>query len=464
MYRKGWSTFLFIFSCVSAILYPMEISKDILEFEEQVIFKLRKLYQEFGYSRYKMSRFEEYELYTENKAFLPSGEILTFTGVNGRLMALRPDVTLSIVKYAKYDEKLNKLYYNENVYRSDGSEFKEQMQAGVECIGNVNVTVMGEILLLAKRSLDILSDRTRLDISHMGYLAGLLSNEKITIEQKKNIVSCISGKNTSELRILCTKYCLSDAFFNNITTLAMLYGTYDEVMEKLQSMCKNSEMKSALKDLEALNNEMCKQGLDKHINIDFSIVNDISYYNGVIFQGYIEGTPKKVLSGGRYDELLRKFGKNSGAIGFAVNLDMLEAPGVAETEESTGIISIALPKGRLGEKAYEILETAGYGCPEIKEESRKLVFENKELGIRYFWVKPSDVASYVERGAADIGVVGKDTLLENSTDIYELLDLGIGKCDISVAAENGFNPSTIKKTLRVATKFPNITRAFYQKQ
>ncbi len=126
-------------------------------------------------------------------------------------------------------------------------------------------------------------------------------------------------------------------------------------------------------------------------------------------------------------------------------------------------INVALPKGRLGEKVYAMFEQSGYECPSIKENNRKLIFENEEVGVRYFWVKPSDVAIYVERGAADIGVAGKDILLEYSPDVYELLDLKIGKCRMAVAAKKDFrdNPS---ETLRVATKFSNIAQKFYNEK
>ncbi len=124
------------------------------------------------------------------------------------------------------------------------------------------------------------------------------------------------------------------------------------------------------------------------------------------------------------------------------------------------IINIALPKGRLGEKVYDIFETAGYPCPSIKEDSRKLIFENSEAGIRYFWVKPSDVAIYVERGAADIGVAGKDILLEYSPDIYELLDMNMGKCRMAVAGKSTFRDNT-QRPLKVATKFSNIAQEYY---
>ena len=127
------------------------------------------------------------------------------------------------------------------------------------------------------------------------------------------------------------------------------------------------------------------------------------------------------------------------------------------------MINVALPKGRLGEKVYDMFEKAGYDCPSIKENFRKLTFENKEKGVRYFWVKPSDVAIYVERGAADIGVAGKDILLEYSPDVYELLDLGLGKCRMAVAGKTDFADDT-EKTLRVATKFVNIAANYYSKK
>lgn len=129
----------------------------------------------------------------------------------------------------------------------------------------------------------------------------------------------------------------------------------------------------------------------------------------------------------------------------------------------SGMLNIALPKGRLGEKVYDIFETAGYPCPELKEPNRKLIFENIAAGVRYFWAKPSDVAIYVERGAADIGVVGKDILLEYEPDVYELLDLDMGKCRMCVAGPADFRDD-LSRTLRVATKFPNITRNYYSSQ
>lgn len=124
------------------------------------------------------------------------------------------------------------------------------------------------------------------------------------------------------------------------------------------------------------------------------------------------------------------------------------------------MLNIALPKGRLGEKVYGMLERAGYGCPAIKENGRRLIFESPDGSVRYFWVKPSDVSIYVERGAADIGIAGKDILLEYSPSVYELLDLNIGKCRMAVAAPKGFYDDRTR-TLKVATKFPNVAKRYY---
>ena len=424
--------------------------------------RLRTLYRQYGYTRYRTSRFEEYALYADNKAFLASGDIISFTGIGGKLMALRPDVTLSIAKTAcDCGNGQTKLYYNENVYRSDGNEFREHMQVGLECIGVMDCASMVEVLVLAKRSLESFGGRSCLDISHMGFISGMLKGTRLTHDQKKQLLMCVSGKNIPGLNKLCSEHGLSDGFRSRMTALTGVYGPIGDTIPILHGISNNEETDSALRELESVCGALQRSGAQRDINLDFSIVNDISYYSGIIFQGYIEGIPAKVLSGGRYDMLMQKFGKSSGAIGFAVYLDLLGGQKPEQTDET---INIALPKGRLGDKAYAILEAAGFGCPEISGESRRLVFESPGNGVRYFWVKPSDVAKYVERGAADIGIVGKDILLELSPAVYELLDLDIGKCSICVAAEKGFSPGSGGNTLRVATNFPNIARDHYGKQ
>ena len=315
----------------------MELSDDVLRYDEQATMILRSLYRQYGYTQYRMSRFEEYGLYSDNKSFLASGEIITFTGAGGKLMALRPDVTLSIVKNTKDSDGLKKLYYNENIYRPDGREFKEQMQVGIECIGNLDRYSIGEVIMLAGRSLEMLCESryvgdTRLcgavscvDISHMGFINGLLENEGLSSAQKAALLKRISEKNSPELDSLCVEYGLGNDFRERIVALSTLYGPYKETSKELRRLSVNEETDAALREMETILNILNEFGAESNFNIDFTIVNDISYYSGVIFQGFIEGIPTKVLSGGRYDMLLRKFGKRSGAVGFAINLDLLKS-------------------------------------------------------------------------------------------------------------------------------------------
>jgi ATP phosphoribosyltransferase regulatory subunit len=202
--------------------------------------------------------------------------------------------------------------------------------------------------------------------------------------------------------------------------------------------------------------------MQTQLRLDFSIANDVNYYNGLIFQGFVHGVPGVVLSGGRYDLLLQRLEKPQGAVGFAVYLNALEMGGASAKASAPACqwLNVALPKGRLGEQVYGLFEKAGLSAGLALNEGRKLVFEDTKIRLRFFLVKPSDVAIYVERGAADIGVVGRDVLLESEADVMELLDLELGKCRMAVAGQRG-STEDLTRPLRVATKYPAVTRAYY---
>ena len=431
----------------------------IIRNDEKAIFALRTLYRSYGYSQFKMRKFEEYDLYVKNKDFLISDSVITFTDTNGKLMALKPDVTLSIIKNTKDAPGVQKLYYNENVYRVSNRThaFKEIMQVGLECIGEVDSKCVIEVLNLAEESLKSISESYVLDISHMGIISEILDKCGASFECRKKVLQCIGEKNLHELAAVCR----ADGFDGEMTELlkklALTCGRACDVMPEIEAMLSGVVSEQSILELENI-----AAALDSEfVNIDFSVVNDMSYYNGIVFKGFIAGIPTGVLSGGQYDKLMKKMGKSSSAIGFAVYLDMLERLDEAQdSAEPKTTLNIALPKGRLGEKVYDLFEKAGFPCPAITGPNRKLIFENEEVGVRYFWVKPSDVAIYVERGAADIGVAGKDILLEYEPDIYELLDLNMGKCRMAVAAPKEFVDDT-EKTLKVATKFSNIAQNYY---
>jgi len=243
--------------------------------------------------------------------------------------------------------------------------------------------------------------------------------------------------------------------------------TTTEPNELEDTMClKFADLEMSLEELQALQNALGEAG--RGIRLDLSMADEMEYYNGLVFTGYVAGIPCAVLKGGRYDYLMQRFTPGANAIGFAIYLDELERlaaplPPVQQQGREKSWLNIALPKGRLGDKAYKLLAGAGYSATEDYNDTRRLVVENPDACVRYFLVKPSDVAIYVEHGAADIGIVGKDILTESGADVYELLDTGMGKCRMCVAGPAGFTDDE-SRALRVATKFVNIARDHYERR
>lgn len=294
--------------------------------EETAVMSLSKLYRSFGFKQFKMSKFEEYDLYAKNKDFLLSSNVITFTDTNGKLMALKPDVTLSIVKGSNdtFTEP-EKVYYSENVYRVDKGthQFKEIMQVGLECLGDLDIYSVSEVIMLAKKSLEAISERNILDISHMGFITGILDGTTLSDRQKKKIIDCISEKNTLAIKNYCDEFLLDDKTSNALVVLTGIYGTFPKCVQEIKKISLNEKTDSAVAELENIYEFLKQYGCANGVNLDFSIVNDLNYYNGVIFQGFIDGVPSSVLTGGRYDNLVHKLGKKSGAVGFAVYLDLL---------------------------------------------------------------------------------------------------------------------------------------------
>lgn len=433
----------------------MENYFDVLRPEEKYTIRLRSLYESMGYGRFCMSKFEKYDLYAQNKSFLTSSDVITFNDKNGNLMALKPDVTLSIVKNVR-DGVDEKVYYTENVYRMSGGDYKEIMQVGVENIGDGGVRSCTEVIELAYKSLELSGKRFVLDISHMGMVHGLIEAATDDPEFSAKLLDCVKEKNIAAAKEICNEIGCGEDKSEKLVLMMSVSGGLSENIDLIKTLVLNEKTYEAVKELEDLNSQL--SGFD--ISVDFSAVNDLNYYSGVIFRGFVEGVHSCVLSGGRYDNLMKKLGKHSGAVGFAVYINYLEGIWEESAEQNNEeYINIALPKGRLGEKAYNIFEKIGFGCPDILEDNRKLIFQNSENKVRFFWAKPSDVAIYVERGAADIGIVGKDILLESSPDIYELLDLKIGKCKMAVAGKKDVTSDS--GTLKVATKFPNIAKNYF---
>lgn len=299
--------------------------------DEEIMLRLRGLYHDYGYKPFKMSRFEEYDLYAKNKDFLVSGDILTFTDLNGKLLALKPDVTLSIIKNYKGGNGAYKVYYNENVYRPDKGthEFKEIMQSGIECIGDIGLYEECEVIRMALQSLALISESGSyiLDIASAGMLNGLLEAATADESVKKQLAGMINSKNIHGLREVCSEYSISGGTAETLVRLAEINMTLSDDFAELKKLCINREMSDACENLITVSEVFKKSGAAEHINIDFSILSNINYYSGIVFRGYIEELPKSILTGGRYDKLLAGMGKKGGAAGFAVYSDMLERLG-----------------------------------------------------------------------------------------------------------------------------------------
>ena len=444
----------------------MQFDLSYLQPKERASFALRALYEAAGCRKYHMGRFEEYGLYQENRSFLSSEQVITFTDLDGRLLALKPDVTLSIAKTAQpAPGQTLKYYYSENVYRpsAESHTFKEISQMGLELLGAVGEAQVGQAVELAAQSLAALGRPWVLEVSHMGYLAGLLDALGVPERARPLLLEKLRAKNAHELRATALASGLDEAGAAALGAVLALCGDYAPTLEQAEALCRGEAMRAAAAELRALAGPLAAAG--GSVRLDLTLTGEMEYYNGLVFQGYLRGLPRPLLKGGRYDLLMQKFTPGAGAIGFAVYLDELDRlsaplPPVQQQHPDRVMLNVALPKGRLGDKVYNLLACIGYGCPEDYNATRKLVVENPAAGIRYFLVKPSDVAIYVEHGAADVGIVGKDILTEAAADVYELLDTGLGRCRMCVAAPADYRDDP-SRPVRVATKFVNIAKSYY---
>lgn len=300
------------------------MKRDTLNTQERLTLGLRELYQAYGYSQYKVGTFEEYDLYARNKKFLESERVLTFSDRNGMLLALKPDVTLSIVKNAPNDGRTSKVCYTETVYRvpKNATGFREILQTGLECIGRVDAYARAEVLALAVKSLAMISERYVLDVSDIGVLSGVLAEEQLGDADCAKLILAVGEKNLHGLASLCDSLSVSPDTRRLLQALVSTSGPLMETLARVERLRLPRGCESALTELKTIGTLLSYYGAE-HVNLDFSVVNDMDYYNGLVFRGFVEGIPSGVLAGGRYDNLLSRMGKSGEAIGFAVYVDQL---------------------------------------------------------------------------------------------------------------------------------------------
>jgi ATP phosphoribosyltransferase regulatory subunit len=295
--------------------------------EERLPIELRALYRQYGYQIYQMSDFESYDLYRENKNFLSDNMVLTFTDIDGELMALKPDITLSIAKGIKPEDTVKKLFYAEHVFRPRRScdKFSEIEQMGLEYIGADSAYAEAEVVYLAALSLQAISEDYFLGLSHMVYVSSLLDALSVTAAQSESLFDAIRRKSMGDILLALEGINLSPAQSAALSTLVDLPTDTAAAIKIMRDNCLNQGMTAAVLELKSLIASLEQWGIGSRIRIDLSLLNDLEYYTGIVFQGYIKGIPRAVLSGGRYDGLLQRFGRNLSALGFALYLNEIYA-------------------------------------------------------------------------------------------------------------------------------------------
>ena len=338
------------------------LNSQFLKDDERAILTLRALYGKYGYLPYKMSKFEEYDLYVKNKDFLVSDSVITFNDINGKLLALKPDVTLSIIKNSTDETGCKqKVYYNENVYRIWGTtkQFKEIMQTGLECIGDLDIYDVYEVVYLSAKSLAAISDSFILDISHLGILNAMLNKITSNESARAEIMTCIKQKNAHEIASICEKYGIDSENAVLLQDFVSMYGNPNAVIARLKEINVDTELTKCVNELEALCSLLAKTEYQDRIRLDFSLVNDMNYYNGVVFNGFLDGVPETVLFGGSYDKLMERMGRKSKGIGFALYLDLLESIQKSAKEYDVDVLLLYTDKtdiSSLNQKVQELVD------------------------------------------------------------------------------------------------------------
>lgn len=292
--------------------------------ENSIVSNLINIYERFGFKKIKLSKFEDYNLYNNNKDFLQTEHILTFMNLNGNLKSLRPDVTLSIVKKVLKDneKETQKIYYIEDIYKIVSNEYEEIPQVGVEIIGKLNNYSNLEIISMAIESLKSIDEDYILEISNIDFISAIFDEIGINENLKIEILNNIYLKNKHDLEKLLNKN-VDNKYKKYILSFIELSGNYKDILKKLKSLIINKKMQKSYEELKSLSFVFELYNNFDKILLDFSIESQLGYYNGIIFKGYIKGNNDIILSGGRYDKLLNKFNSNKNAIGFAIYMDKL---------------------------------------------------------------------------------------------------------------------------------------------
>lgn len=426
--------------------------------------KLTKLFQDKGYAEISTPEVEYYDLFLRSGNPIPQESLLKIVDRSGKLMVMRPDCTTPIARVACTKLKAvpfpQRLYYNETVFRSGAAHrggSSEIPQCGIELLGVHGLSADLEAVSLAAEALrTVCPSGSYIELGHAGLFRSLAEELALPPVELEILRELVEGKHFAALDDFLKPYGHKPAS-TILAKLSRLFGG-EEVLDEAEAlMGKRSE----LDYLRKLHWALVGAGLGDSIRYDLGLVHQLDYYTGVIFRGYAQGAGAPVLSGGRYDNLLGTFGRPAPAVGFAVNVDLVTpAPG---QENAQPRLKVALTKGRLQDKTVALFEKVGLDCSPVKDPGRRLIHSLPNYPLDAVLAKADDVITYVERGVCDLGVVGKDTILERGeSPFYEVLDLGFGKCRFALAVKAGSDFYGTYETRRIATKYPNVARKFFE--
>ena len=448
-------------------LYNGEYKKKLMIQDE-----LHNVFMKYGCFDIQTPTFEYFDVFSNQVGTTPSKDLFKFFDKEGNTVVLRPDFTPSIArcvaKYYSPQEEPIKLCYMGNTFINSSDyqgRLKESTQCGVEFLGDGSANADAQMLAMVVDSLKAIGiHEFQISVGHAGFFSALLQEGKVDVEQEMILRELLSNKNFLGVEAFIERLEVSD----DIKQLFALLAKFDTSSEDIKKACiwaaQYLQLAEAVAALDELNGILKEKGIDNHVSFELGMISDYQYYTGIIFAGYTFGHGGPIVKGGRYDKLLSHFGKDAPAIGFAFVVDqLLAALKGTDKKEQGKYLTFALGKGRLAKKTLALFEQIGITCEEIYDpDTRKLIFVNEELKLRFFLAKGPDVPTYVEHGAADIGIVGKDTILEEGRSVYEVLDLGFGNCRMCICGpESAKELLKHQEQIRVATKYPQIAKDYF---
>ena len=448
-------------------LYNEDYKKK-LDIQEQ----LHQVFEQYGCLDIQTPTFEYFDVFSKQLGTTPSKDLFKFFDTEGNTVVLRPDFTPSIARCAaKYFDPENeavKLCYMGNTFTNASKyqgRLKETTQCGVEFIGDGSAEADAQMLAMVVDSLKAIGlEKFQISVGHAGFFDALLDAAELRRKHANKLRAILDNKNFLEVETFVEELDVE----NRLKNLFLLLADFDITDEDLENAKKWAvdypKVAKAIDSLDELNQNVKDKGIKQFISFDLGMISNYEYYTGIIFAGYTYGLGEPIVKGGRYDNLLSNFDKDAPAIGFAFVVDqLLSAVSIKKEVEEDRYLTFALGKGRLAKKTLQIFEKIGITCEEIFDpNTRKLIFVNEDLKLRFFLSKGPDVPTYVEHGAADIGIVGKDTILEEGRNIYEVLDLGFGKCRMCICGpESAKELLQHQEQIRVATKYPQIAKDYF---